>query len=107
MPPTLFFGMLGIVTSRGGHGGRLVVFECQIEDIWSYGCFNCRSILGPCGLHFRGLGQPSVAFWRLWVPRLMSGSHAVALLDDLGSLWAPKWVARAAAGTPKSCRRVP
>ena len=63
--------------------------------------------MGPCQLHFRGLGHPSVAFWPLWVPRLMSGSHAVSLFGDFDSLWASKWSARAAEGTQKSCRRVP
>ena len=37
----------------------------------------------------------------------MSSSHTANLCDDFGSLWAPKWVARAAEGTPKSSRLLP
>ena len=70
-------------------------------------CYDFGSILGQCRVHFRGLGHPSVAFWPLWVPRLMPGSHAVNLFDDFASFWPPKWGARAAEGTPKSCRCVP
>ena len=46
-------------------------------------------ILGPRGLHFRGLGHPWVAFWPLWVPRPIPAPHLVDLFEDFGSLWAP------------------
>jgi len=72
----------------------------------SYVCYDFSSILRPRRLHFRGLGHPSVAFWTLWVTRLIPGSHFVNLFVDFGSLWAPKWVARAAEETPKSLKRV-
>ena len=79
-----------------------------IENIGcsSHVCYDFSSILRPRRFHFRGLGHPSVAFWTLWVTRLIPGSHFVNLFVDFGSFWAPTWVARAAEETPKSLKRV-
>ena len=61
-----------------------------IENIGfsSHVCYDFCSILRPRRLRFRGLGHPSVAFWTLWVTRLIPGSHFVNLLglwQTLGS----------------------
>ena len=69
--------------------------------------FTTLSCFGLCWLHFRGLGHPWVAFWFLWVPRLTPDLYFVDIFGDLGSLWAPKSVARAAEGVPKASKRVP
>ena len=79
-----------------------------IENIGfsSHVCYDFSSILRHRRLHFRGLGHPSVAFWTLWVTRLIPGCHFVNLFVDIGRLRAPKWVTRAAGGTPKNHKRV-
>ena len=55
----------------------------------SLNIFQNGAILGPRGLHFRGLGHPWAAFWPLWVPRPIPEPHLVDLFDDFGTLWAP------------------
>ena len=71
----------------------------------SHVCYDFSSVLGPHRLHSRGLGHPSVAFWPLWVPRLIPGSHFVNLCQTLPAFGL--LVARAEEGTPKSLNCVP